>query len=364
MRKTRGFIFFQIIIVLFFLLFPALYNATAFNFNLPFKNDLKPGDEGAHFIRYIPVIEWWYFNVVFNKENSDLRDWSAMISFNHGSNTLEKPDILFITLYDDENKTYGGMINKDRNTLQAIRYGMNITFENSWVTGIYPQWYLHVEDEDADLDHEIIMDLYFKAKSLPYWVGMNTGHGSPRSLIGYYSINHCEVSGYITIDGKVYRVFGTGYHDHTWAPYFKIASGFWDWFSIHFDNGLHAFIWILNPIGKNSLISITPRFCWITDGQNFTDIKFFKMEYLEFENTSIPGFIRPKKYHISSSSSFPKIDLYLETKNIHEYLWQRVSTSSITGMWEGTCSVNGTMIINSNVSDITGSAIAEIIRII
>jgi hypothetical protein len=33
-------------------------------------------------------------------------------------------------------------------------------------------------------------------------------------------------------------------------------------------------------------------------------------------------------------------------------------------MWEGTCSVNGTMIINSNVSDITGSAIAEIIRII
>jgi hypothetical protein len=45
---------------------------------------------------------------------------------------------------------------------------------------------------------------------------MNTGWGSPRSPLGYYSVINCDVRGTVSIDGIVYMVHGTGYHDHTW----------------------------------------------------------------------------------------------------------------------------------------------------
>lgn len=329
-----------------------------------YRNVLKPGDEGAHFNRLLPIREWWYFNVIFDKTDSELLNWSAMISFNHGSYLLEKPDILFITLYDNENKSYGGMVNRKTDTLQATTYGVNITFEDSWVKGLYPNWHLYVEDNDADLDHNIVLDLYFKALSLPYWMLLNTGHGSSRSLFGYYSINHCEVNGDITIDGTVYKVHGTGYHDHPWMPFIpKGALGFWDWFSVHFNNGYHAFIWMITPFGKDAFNSTTPRFCWITDGQNFTDIKLFKIEYLEFENTSIPNFKRPKSFHLTSSS-YPILDLYLETKNMYEYIWKQTNNMKILAMWEGSCEVKGTITTKNNKSEVQGSAISEIIRIL
>jgi predicted secreted hydrolase len=307
--------------------------------------------------------EWWYFNVIFDKEDSDLLNWSVMISFNHGSNSFEKPDILFVTLYDNKNSTYGGMISRDENTLKADKSGINITFEKSSVKGLYPEWKLYIEDDEADVNHNITINLHFRAQSRPYWVGLNTGLGFTLSPLGYYSINHCNVDGTITIDDVIFEVSGTGYHDHMWAPYFNRASGFWDWFSVHFDNGLHAFIWLIIPIRENPLIMANPRFFWLTDGQKFTELKLFDIEYIEFENTSIPHFNRPKTFHITSTSNYPKIDLYLYTRNIYEYIWERTSDSTITAMWEGTCMVNGTIEMESEVSYVNGSAIAEIIRI-
>ena len=111
-------------------------------FDFPRSHEATPVDEGPHFHRFLSMREWWYFNVHFDNPESELRNWSAMISFNYMSKSFDEPDILFITLYDDGNKTYGGMVNKERGVLVAKGLGVNVTFENSWARGLYPFWQL------------------------------------------------------------------------------------------------------------------------------------------------------------------------------------------------------------------------------
>jgi predicted secreted hydrolase len=328
------------------------------------RNTLDPVDEGPHFHRFLPMREWWYFNVVFDKPDSQLQNWSAMISFNYMSKSFQEPDILFITLYDEKNRTFGGKIDRERGTLQAKGPGVNVRFEDSWVKGEYPTWVLHGEDGESDPIHEISFDMQFHARCVPYWVFFNSGCGSPSSPIGYYSINHCEVTGCVTVDGTRYEVHGTGYHDHTWALYMiGKASYFWDWFSIHFDNGMHAFIWKVHPIHGEQYGSISPGICWITEGGNFTDIRVFHMTMVDFENTSIPGFKRPKVFQLLSDQVNIQADLYIETGNLHEYLWGELPVVSI-GLWEGPCRVWGVITINGVDIHLNGLGIAEILRII
>jgi predicted secreted hydrolase len=331
---------------------------------IPYRNKLKPNDEGPHYNRLLPMREWWYYNVVFDKTNTDLKNWSAMISFNHLCKTFDDPDMLFISLYDNNNETYGGMINKKDRTMQAEGPGVNVSYENSWVRGQYPSWKVYVEDNNADENHDIIIELNFEALSLPYWVWMNTGHGSTNSPIGYYSINHCYVYGKIWIDGIIYNVNGTGYHDHTWALFMLGGSSVvWDWFTIHFDNGLHAFIWQIIPISKFDIPLSNLGFGWITDGEKFTNFKLFRLEYIELSNTSIPGFSRPKLFRLSSYFFGAKLQLNLQTKNMHEYLWGEIPFVKIA-LWEGSCSAVGSISTNLGLVELKGTGIAEILRII
>lgn len=327
------------------------------------RHTLQPEDEGPHFHRYLPVREWWYFNVVFDKPDSELQNWSAMISFNRLCKMFEQPDMLFITLYDDANKTYGGVTNGERGTLQAIGPGVNVSFEDSYAKGNYPLWYVHTDENYMNQHHRIIIDLYFKAEALPYWVWGNTGQGLSKSPFGYYSINSCEVWGSIVLDGKNYTVHGTGYHDHTWALLMIGGSSLvWDWFSIHFTNGLHGFIWQIFPGTLGRYFSIRPGFGWITDGQNYTDFKVFTLEYLESIETSIPGIKRPQLFKVSSEMFESTLTLQLQTGNMHEYLWGDPPFFEV-GLWEGPCFVTGTLSHDDTLQDLSGIGIAEILRI-
>jgi predicted secreted hydrolase len=308
--------------------------------------------------------EWWYFNVHFDKTDSELRNWSAMVSFNHLCRSFEEPDMLFITLYDDKNHTYGGMLNREDGALIATGPGVHLKYETSWVEGSYPFWLVHVEDLEADSQHEIILDLEFKAEVLPYWVWTNTGLGLSKSPLGYYSINYCDVRGTISLDGVKYSINGTGYHDHTWALLMIGGSStVWDWFSIHFDNGLHAFIWQINPVTKLNKFTMKPGFGWITDGKNYSDFKAFTLKYVELIDTSIPEYHRPKIFELKSNFFNSKITLTIETDNIHEYLWGELPIIDIA-LWEGSCKVNGFISINDESEEISGIGIAEILRII
>jgi hypothetical protein len=181
--------------------------------------------------------------------------------------------------------------------------------------------------------------------------------------MGYYSINSCGVEGTITLNGIAYQVQGTGYYDHFWLPFFiGGATYFWDWFSVHFTNGYHAFIWQIIPLAIGTPAPRSPGFFWITDGLHFTKIHYFSMTYLEYENTSIPFLKRPDKFLLSSTISPLYVELYFDTLNMHEYFWWESSVVDI-GLWEGTCNVTGSFVINGTVSQVTGTAICEIFRI-
>ena len=48
-----------------------------------FRRDVSPEDEGVHYDKIRIAREWWYYGAVFNDEESELKDWSIQISFNH-----------------------------------------------------------------------------------------------------------------------------------------------------------------------------------------------------------------------------------------------------------------------------------------
>lgn len=336
---------------------------------LPFRQVLKPNDEGSHYRNHLMTQEWWYYNAFFDKSDSELRNWSLMISFNQ----MGTADIFFMTLYDEGNTSYGGAVTEDPGVIKATSPGVNVEFNNSYAIGMYPNWHIYTEDEDLN-GHNISLDLIYKANSLPLWFFFNTGHNISMSPAGHYCISGCDVTGEVKINGTVYNVHGVGYHEHSWFTFLPEEKGqtsidVWDWFCIHFDNGWDMFAGKL--LRQSPFARFMPGSLWITpDGENITECFFFKVEYLETQETSIPSVEIPTKIHINALivntliknplKGMVYVDVYIETRNILEYLWG--SPPSI-GMWEGPCKIHGTIKWFRNKIDLNGWGMMELTRV-
>ena len=145
------------------------------------RRDVSAEDEGEHFNRLRINREWWYYTALFTNADSDLKDWTVQISFNHMARTdllgTNKPDLLLVTLSDPTGDVYGGIINKERKlgiinegTLIANSPGVNLQFENSWAEGEYPDWHVHAEGTDVESAQDFKIDLDYHANALPLWV--------------------------------------------------------------------------------------------------------------------------------------------------------------------------------------------------
>lgn len=338
---------------------------------LPSRQVLKPNDEGPHYKYRLKTQEWWYYNVVFDKVDSELRNWSLMMSFNQ----MKKLDMFFFTLFDDGNKTYGGGIGKPKGAIQATGPGVYVKFNKSYAIGGYPKWRIYAEDGDLDV-HDISVDLIYEANSLPMWSIINTGRNISMSPMGHYCVIDCDVTGEIIINETVYRIHGVGYHEHSWLTFLPLREekfnklNVWDYFRIHFDNGWDMLAGRIYPLHQFSFMRFMPNILWFTpDGKNITECYFFKIEYLETKNTPIPGVEIPTKIHIKAFilntiiktplKGLIHLDIYIETKNLHEYIRGSPPTA---GMWEGTCKVNGTIKWSKNNIELNGWAITELIR--
>jgi len=348
----------------------------------PYRQVLKPNDEGSHQSERFITQEWWYFNAFLNGPDSELRNWSLMISFNQ----MGVADMFFMTLYDDKNNSYGGSAVHLSGKIQSGGPGVKVEYRNSFATGTYPKW--HVYTEDANLDERnITANLTYKANSLPLWLLFNTGHNLKLSPAGHYCMLNCEVTGEIKIDETVYYVSGVGYHEHSW---FKILSneqkqidikqigqeqfGYqdsidaWDWFCIHFENGWDMFAGKFfqgSPFAK-----FMPGNLWITpDGENITECSFFSFEYLETVESSLPPIEIPTKIRIraiffntlitSPLEGLVRLDITIKTKNIHEFIW---GYPPQYGMWEGPCEISGTIKWKGNTVKLNGWSIMEFTR--
>jgi len=314
-----------------------------------YMRSISPDEEGLHYDKVSVCREWWYYTVVFD-ESSDLAGWVASISFNHMARSdllgTSKPDMLVITLHGPNGEEYGGVINKERGfgilkqpTLQAKTPGVSVTYENSWVEGEAPEWFIHVEDDDIDQNHDIIMDLRFFAPFDPMWtIGENALDKTYRNLASYM-FTGCNVTGNVVIDGQTHSVHGIGHHEHAWSPNI-VTKGLingWDWAHITFDNGWNLYFdtfynapqaWSTktpnaNPFG--SLILTTNEGETLTTFQNVNpeitmvdeEIFTFVSMPLKIQISGQPGISQPilGSYDISIS-----VDLTVD--NTYEKIWK------------------------------------------
>jgi hypothetical protein len=309
-------------------------NLNNFNKETPLlspRNVLKGNDEGPHQNMIFKMKEWWYYNVYLNDKNSELKNWFILMSIQL------YPEFygLKLELFDDENESYGGDYVIYGDDTNAYGPGVNIFFNNSFEIGRYPNWHIYGECIQQD-KLEIIVNLTFKANSLPMWLVKNTGNNRSNSFFGYYCVMNCSAYGSISLNGTIYNVSGLGYHDHTWAPQGenKLISllNIWDWLCIHFDNGWDMFAGKIYLDRRDFTSKFVPgSLCFTTSGIKFYEDHFFLLDYEETKHSSIPNLEIPTKVHIKAlflntlglkAIRGPiLLDFYYEAKNIREDLY-------------------------------------------
>jgi len=342
------------------------------------KHIIGLNDEGPHNKENFENQEWWYFNGVIKDKDSELHNWTFMISFNKQRTC----DIFFFSLYDDNDSHYGGNIVWWPGSIVAIEdVGVDVTFNNSsYVKGKNPHWNIHVEDNEIN-EKNITVDLNFSANSVPHWFIINGGRNNTNSFFGHYSFLNCSFKGNISIDGEAKTVFGYGYHEHHWTTFFikndnKNSSkksidnmiNTWDWYSIVLDNGWNFFL--VSTLENSKFSCISPDVLWIkTEGDNFLKSTFFNVEYIEttstpIHNVTIPTKVNVKGFFLNTLLKHPLkgivyIDATIESSNFCENLWFNPPKS---GVFEGTCKINGTFRWKNNNVCLSGRGITEINR--
>ena len=306
---------------------------------------LGENDEGLHENNKFYMQEWWYFNVHFDNETSELKNWSVLTSFTKCKNKIS----LKLGLHENVNKSYNTLNIKSKNSFQYFGPAVNLSFnKSSYAIGKYPNWHIYAENNESK-NLNISVDLTFKANSLPMWMLKNTGRNRSDSYFGYYCVMNCIAQGTISLNGTPYNVSGLGYHDHTWAPIgvkkTKINNNeirdnkkkgksvdifkFWDWLVIHFENGWDMFIGKIYFGKRNSFSKFVPGvLCFTPDGSKLYECYFFILEHEVNINSTVPDIKIPSKIHIKAlilnTSGIKQfkgpiiLDFYYEAQNIQE----------------------------------------------
>ncbi len=321
------------------------------------RHVLEVEDESPH---KVSVREWWYFNVFFNDKESDLKNWSMIVTFNKMARfdiRFLNRDNLFLILYDDTGNCYElSTLDKQRGTFKAEGPGVNLEFEDSWAKGLYPNWHVHAVGNSGDF----IADLDFIADFLPVWI---EGRSSNLLIGGYvagdYYIPRCKVNGKILWEGNEYQVKGIGYHDHVWETNIpRWVSRGWDWFNLHFDNGWEMYISKFNlrtlRDAYSGSLTISPN--------NRNLVEFWKFNLRSVESASpkeLPSMLYPKKIRIEASRKDMKLELDIEVYNTCEIVWKKART----GMFEGPCYAKGTFSWSGHTVELHGYGFSEFTKV-
>jgi len=151
----------------------------------------------------------------------------------------------------------------------------------------------------------------------------------------YYSIPRMQVNGNITINGKIHKVTGIGWHDHQWGD-FVVGTNPYTWFSIMFENGKNAVIWKFKdePLAQINLFdadSIDTTF-----SQSCTPIKSNDLiiRSLSYKKAKDSEKVFPYGWYITSDSLKLQILIVPKIMNFH---LQSVSAP----LYQGPCDVFG-----------------------
>lgn len=305
--------------------------------------------------------EWWYFNVFFNDPESDLQGYSLVITFNQMKFfdiRFLRPDNLFILLFDDSGKSYEfSTLNQRRGTLKATTPGVGVTFQNSWVKGVFPTWQIHAVNDEKGF----VVDLEFTADFLPVWVEGRSANLPIASFVtgGDYYIPRCKVTGNMTWDGNQHNVAGIGYHDHVWQSVVpRWVSNGWDWANLHFDNGWEMYVskFYLRTPTKLSFSSIIVS----PNNRNITEFDHFDVTYVETATPKgLPFMHYPKIMHVEAERAGMVLKLDIVVYNTNVKVWKLART----GMFEGPCYATGTFSWDGHTVELNGYGFSEFTRV-
>jgi len=355
-----------------------------------FRQIIGSNDEGSHYKENSTHQEWWYYIAFFNHEDSELKNWSMMVSFNQ----MGVLDVLFCTVFDDNNNSYGGLEAELKGVMKADGPNVNVEFNGSTVVGSYPNYEINAKRKKAN-GEIVFVNVTYKANAKPMWLFANSGLNRSNSNIGHYCIIESEVSGTVSINGTSYYVRGVGYHEHSWIndggkdkrtrslfsktifnkelnsiPDWQFDLNAWDWGAMFFDNGWNIFS---AKICQQSLISkILPGSLWVTNdkGKHVTECRYFQFKYVETQNTSIPNLTIPSKIQVKGVffSAFlrhpfrglVRLNLEIELTNLREFSWCGDDLS--IGVWEIPCKVHGNIRWFGHYEELNGVAMLELTR--
>jgi len=343
------------------------------------QRKVSPEDEGAHYKDKLLVNrEWWYYTVIFDK-NSELAGWTATISFNHMARNdlfITKPDLLFVILHSPDGREYGGVIEKERPLLGDYSFlkepvlqtsssekMFKVSFEDSYVQGLAPNWFLHIEGKMGGKDN-IQMDLTFEAKSSPYWTYSNRPIDKSNGKIASYIFLGCDVEGSVNIEGIDYNVKGIGHHEHTWASGI-LTSGIirgWDWCQITLENGWNIYYnnyYFTSQYKRAKTYNSNPfsNIIITTDqGEKLLLLNDIKVDITDSDKIflllNLPNKIditaEPSISQILVSEYDVKLDLSIDSHNTFDKEWKKLTH---VGMRIGRANINGIITWNDDEGD-------------
>jgi len=180
------------------------------------KNAWTPDDEKEHFPS---MMEWWCAEGFF-KTIEDNKKWHFKTSFsewlrfkgNPGSNYL-------LDHFDIENKKhYIYHINNEEEKLKISKDKLEVWFNNSKLEGLYPNYKLHLENPNDDIN----LDISLKSEVLPRWLAQDATNGLLPSGMGFYRygfIPKNQINGTMKIKDKIFDVDGKGYYEHVYGHF-------------------------------------------------------------------------------------------------------------------------------------------------
>jgi len=178
------------------------------------ENLWTPQDEGDHF----PVeLEWWCTEGIF-KSLENNKNWSFKTVFSIGKKGKE--DHLFlITLFDvDQGTYYTYRFYEEPEKFKHEKNKVDVECNGSFLKGLYPDYSMHLHDKK----NNIILDLKFKAETLPHWISHEITDGALPMGLGFYRygfIPNCKLSGTMKIKDEIFTTQGKGYVEHIWGEW-------------------------------------------------------------------------------------------------------------------------------------------------
>ena len=346
----------------------------------PNERTVKPEDEGEHYKDLLVNREWWYYTAVFSKD-SELPGWTLSVSFNYMSRTdilFTKPDMMFVVLTSPEGDRYSGVIEKDRPLLGSYAFlkdpvlqvtssdkGFRVSFEDSFVQGKWPNWHLHVETNNVENGHKLLIDLQFFAPASPIWLHNNRPIDGSKAKIASYAFVGCDVSGSVEIDGFDYDVKGIGHHEHTWATggiLTKTLIRGWDWSHIKMENGWNVYYsnyYFTSQIKTSKDSKINPLGIVIVTNDQGKKITMLEDVNIKIERSDDLSLLlkipietivtaTPSLKQIILSGYNIKLDLNINAENTFDHSWKKLTQ---VGMKIGSISTTGVISWSDDYGD-------------